>query len=612
LRDVQNRLTWVLCLVAVGMFALVGQLYRLTIEQATDWQVQAEDNMLRSMPILGPRGSIFDRHGRALATSEPAFAAVLTNQESAYVNQILLKLSVLLANGDPARAEEIAETVLRRVAEHRKQERLFEPVVIARKLDNAIVSTFMERRQEFSGVVLITESARNYPGMQLAGSLLGFVGAISSDQLGTPAFPKYYGDEIVGKDGLELFYERELQGKRGQRSVIVNYSGRPMSTPEEQTPDSGHNLYLTLDLELQRVAENALAVQIEWIKTQNDPEAKPIRGALVVQDVRTGAILAMASYPTFNPNLFSNDLTDREWQKLVEDPAQPLKNWAVMAYSPGSTYKMGVGLAALEYGVIGSRAQIECLPVYWRYHQPANWLPYSQGYADVARALAVSCDPYFYEVGYLMGVDRLASYMDQFGFGQQTGIDLPGEQLGLNPTIASYGDRWHDGNILSISIGQGDVLTTPLQLANYTATIANGGVRYRPYLVQEIRSSSGELVRQTEPVVLGQVTASAASLSRIQEGMLMARTTSEGTAHRAFLGFPVTVAAKTGSAETGYFWANALTVAYAPYENPEIAVSVIVEGGAHGSWVSPAARAVMAKYFGVDEVHIPGNPGKSD
>lgn len=612
MKDVQNRVTWLLALLAIGLLLVTFQLYHLTVIQEGTWTVQAEENKLRVLSTQGPRGAIYDQKGRSLATSEPAFAAVLIDQNLEAVDRFLPKLSLLLTGGDVQRAMEMAERVRRRAVENKENWRQYEPVFIARKLDPNVVSALMERREEFPGVVLVTESARNYPAGSLAGSLLGYVGVVSSDQIKLPAFTGYQGDEIVGKDGIELYYERELQGKPGKRSVIVDLLGRPLGDSEETPPTPGHNLYLTLDMALQRTAEQALRTQMEWISQQNDKEANPIRAAMVVQDVRTGAIRASASIPAFDPNVFAGEISDTQWQELISDPAKPLQNWAIAGYAPGSIYKMSVGLAALELKEVGPYERIDCPTNYWLYHKPKNWTPYPQGPADIARALAISCDPYFYELGHRLGIDPMAGFLERFGFGRLTGVDLPGESPGNLPTQKSYGERWVPGQVLSVAIGQGDVLVTPMQLAGYTASIANGGSVYRPFLVDEITTADNQLVQSHSPEITSRLNASPDNLKRIQEGMRLAVTSPEGTAHLPFVGFPVAVAGKTGSAETGHAWSNGFTVAYAPYDKPEIAVSIVIEGGAHGSWVAPAARAVMAAYFGVAEEHVPSRAIKAD
>lgn len=581
---------------AAGLLLLGFQLYRLTIAQSDVWRDQAVHNMLREMPTHGPRGAIYDRKGRALATSEPAFAAVLTNQDPAHVARILPKLSMLLAEGDVEKAAEISSWVTRRVEENAASRYI--PLTIERKLSPAVVSALMDRRWEFPGVLLVTESARYYPNGPLAGSLLGYVGRIS-DELQEPEFQErgYYQDEMVGKDGIERFYEFVLRGQPGSSSVVVDPYGRPASDFQHKPPVAGNNLQLTLDLELQKLAEEVLRKQIEWIIQQNDKEAKPTRGAVVVQEVNTGAILAMASFPNYDPNMLVAGLTARQWEELQGRNDFSLINWAIQGFAPGSTYKMATGIAAIEAGAVGLNEQINCPPVYWRYHQPRNWKTYDDGPTNFARALATSCNPYFYEAGHRTGIDKLSAFMAQFGFGQQTGIDLPGERAGANPAELAY-----PGDITSVSIGQGDVEVTPLQLANYTAAIAAKGVRYKPYLVAAAHSPTGEVIYQHTPEALGVVEASDATWRVTHQGMRLAVSSPEGTAHSAFLGFPVAVAGKTGSAETGRGYAHALTVAYAPYDNPQIAVSVVIDGGSKGSWASPIIRRVMAKYFGIDDV----------
>lgn len=601
MRELTNRVTWLLGLFAVASLLLIAQLYRLTVAETAQWRYKAQDQMVRELPSYGPRGVIYDRKGRALATSEPAFAAVLVKQSASHVEAILPKLALVLADGDQEKAISIEERVRKRVKENTG--RTYQPIILERNLPSSVVATFMERRSEFPGVVLVTESARSYPQGAVAGAVVGYVGQISEEELGEEEFKGYYPDEVVGKAGLELSYEQYLRGQPGHTSLIVDPYGRPVEDVEETPAQPGHNLHLTLDLDLQRAAEEILAKQIEWIRAKNDPVARPVRGALVVQNVRTGAILADVTVPTYNPNTMVGGPSAAEWEQLQKVPGYML-NWTLQGYAPGSTYKMATGLAGLEHKVIGPYEQINCAARYWKYTNPKNWAG-DQGYADVARALAISCNPFFYETGDRMGIDKLHAFVDQFGFGHKTGIDLPGEQPGLNPTRESYGDRWWDGNITSVAIGQGDVLVTPLQLANYTAAIAMNGVRYRPYLVQEIRTSSGKVVKQREPEVIGQVQARPEHWQRIRQGMRQAVTSIEGTAHYPFLGFPIPVAAKTGSAETGTGTAHGVTVAYAPYDNPEIAVSVVIENGSSGFWTAPVARRVMAKYFGIEEKVLP-------
>ncbi|MFZ5822773.1 MAG: penicillin-binding protein 2 [Bacillota bacterium] len=603
MRDLQNRVLILLGVITVALLLLGLQLYRLTVAESAAWASRAMTQTQRELPSHGPRGAIYDRSGRLMATSEPVFAAMLIEQEWAHVERILPRLSLLLADGDVARAERIRENVREKVLEHVSGGRQYEDLIIESHLSQSAVATFMEQRSEFPGVTLVTQSARRYPFGTVASQVLGYVGAISASELESPEFNGYFPDAWVGKDGLELSYEKQLQGKPGTRRKLVDPTGRPVGMTQETPAEPGNNLVLTLDLELQKVAEQALLERMAWVNANRDEEANPIRGALVAIEVKTGAVLAMASVPTFDPNLFvkRGGMTTEEYNKYINIPEAPLVNWAISGFAPGSTYKMGVGLAGVQLGELKLNETVHCSKTYERDPTRANWYPFDQGFLALDMALAQSCNPYFYEAGYRVGIDRLAEFLAQFGFGQRTGIDLPYEDKGVNPTKASYGDRWQPGHVFSVGIGQGDVKVTPLQLAVYTATIANSGVRYQPFLVSEIRSPSGQLIERHEPVQAGVVQAAPEHWKRVQEGMRKGVTHPLGTAYTPFLGFPVPVAAKTGSAETGLGYANALTVAYAPYDDPQIAVAVIVEGGAHGSWVSPAARAVFAHYFGIQE-----------
>jgi penicillin-binding protein 2 len=587
--------------VVAATVLLTGQLYRLTITQSAMWRAQADEQRRRELPSSAPRGAIYDAKGRALATSEPAFAAVLTNQDPKQVTGFMPQLALLLSNGDQAKAEELAAQVIRRVDENRTA--LYRPIPIARNLPQRVVAAFLERKQEFPGVVLVTESSRNYTYGALAGSLMGYVGAITEDELeDKDRYKGYQPDEIVGKTGLEYFYENVLRGTPGHSNVEVDTYGRRVGDAEETPPVPGHSLYLALDMDLQKVAEEALVKQMAWIKTKNDPHAKPIRGALVVQNVRTGAILAMASVPTYDPNTMVRGLTTAEWEQLQNTPGFSFFNYAIYPFSPGSTFKMATGFAGLEGGAVGPFEQIHCTAQYWRYGNPKNWKSWDDGWQDVGRALATSCNPYFWEVSYRLEIEKMHQYFDLLGFGRRTGIDLPSESPGLNPTKESYGDRWQPGEVLNVAIGQGDMQVTPLQLANYTAAIAMNGVRYQPYLVEQVKAADGTVVMRRNTQPMETIPAKDETWQRLRQGMWQAANTPEGTAYTPMKGFPVKVGAKTGSAETGKAWYDATTVAFAPYDNPEIAVSVIIEGGSTGSWATPVVRRVMAQYFGINDV----------
>lgn len=598
MRDQSNRLTWFTAVVTLALLALCVPMYRLTVAQSA-WVSRADENMLRELTTFGPRGTIVDAKGRPLATSEPAFAAVLIDQDPKKAQAMMPKLSLLLAGGDAAKAAEMQNRVIARAVENKENMATFQPLTIERKLSPEVVATFMERRNEFPGVIIVTESTRLYPQGKVAGSVIGYVGQVTAEELKDPAFGDYLGGEMVGKNGIEQFYEQYLRGKPGSNEVVVDPWGRKVADSKDTPPQPGYNIKLTLDTKLQKVAEEALAKQMEYIRSRNDPQAKPVRGALVAQDVRTGAILAMASVPTYDPNSMLRDLTPAEWAEIQNIPGYYL-NWAIQSWMPGSTFKMATAFAGLEHGYLNRWTTIQCPAEYWKYDRPKNWTGYDQGPANVTRALAISCNPFFWEVADDLKIDNLHKYYDKLGIGKKTGIDLPGESPGNNPSKESYGpDRWFPGNVLAVAIGQGDTLVSPLQLANYVAAISMNGVRYKPYLVDEMRSASGELIFKTEPTILDRIEAKPETFKIIQDGMKQGVTASDGTPHRPLLGFPIPVAGKTGSAQTGKPWDDGTSIVYAPADNPEIVISVIIEGGGKGSWATSVSRRVLAQYFNV-------------
>lgn len=599
MRDWQSRVLVLVGFISAALILMGFQLYRLTVAESALWSHEAEYQVQKELESNGPRGAILDAKGRVLATSEPVYAAVLVDQDPKHVERILPRLSQVLAGGDQQRADEIAAAVKKRVTEHVDQGRQFEDLIVATQLTPSVVSSFLEQREQFPGVRLVRQSIRVYPEGPVAGPVLGYVQPISAEDM--ELYKGYPTNAIVGKSGLEKFYEKELQGKKGTRSKLVDPAGRPLGIIEETQPEPGSNLRMTMDLDLQRVAEQALVERINWIKAHPDKESNPIRGALVALDAKTGAVLAMASVPTFDPNLFATGMTEAQAAELFNNPGAPLINWALTGYEPGSTYKMAVGMAAAEEGVVGLHETVLCSPTYERDPTRRNWAGWNQGRLSLNQALSQSCNPYFYEMGYRLGIDRLAAYVDQFGFGKKTGIDLPEEDSGINPTKESYGDDWQPGNVFSVGIGQGNVRVTPLQLAVYMSAIANKGVRYQPHLVSEIRSPQGEVLAKREPVVAGTVKASPETWAEVQKGMWLGANDPLGTAYQYLRGFPIKTGAKTGTAETGRAWSNAATVIYAPYDDPQIVVAAVVEGGAHGSWIVPAVRAVLAQYFGIQD-----------
>lgn len=599
----------------MGLFflILVLQLGNLQFRQEAYWLRQADGNRLRENAILAPRGAILDRRGRVLAGNRPAYRVEIEPREVRDWDETVQGLARVLTADRPEQYGEVVEAIYRRVRD--QGGRLYEPIVVRRGLSPELTSRIEERRSDLPGVNVRSEPQREYALGPAVAHVLGFVGAIRPQDKEDPAFAGYRSDELIGLTGLERQYERYLKGIDGAAIVEVDHRGRPLREVGQRAPVAGNSLRLTIDADLQESAVEALRRQLDWIGRQTEARGwervlghpPATSGSVVALEVHTGAVLAMASWPAYDPNLFASGLVDPDYLRQLEgDPGQPYTNWALTPGAPGSTFKMLTGIAALERNQVQPGEVINCTGVYPDLHRPRDWAPGGHGPVDLKKAVAKSCDIYFYEAGRRVGISGIAEYAALFGFGRPTGIDLPGEENGVNPTPAykekAFGEPWWEGETLSVAIGQGYLTATPLQLAHYVATIANGGTRYRPYLLQEVRDPEGTVIARTEPEVLGRVPVSERSLQLVREGMReVAR---GGTAAGVFSRFSLPVGAKTGTAETGVRRPdNALFVAFAPYEEPQIAVAVSINGGVHGSWAAQVANDVIAAYFNLPPVH---------
>lgn len=445
----------------------------------------------------------------------------------------------------------------------------------------------------------ITAGAERAYNTTAAAHLLGRVGRMNEGEWAAYKAQGYSMDARVGKDGLERAFEAQLHGTSGLRTREYDTDGVVVGEVYTKVPEPGKQLRLTLDLALQEKTEQVLAERI--------PQLGAAEGAAVAMlDVRDGSVLALASYPTFDPITFS-DMYD----SLQSDPRQPLFNRALQGlYAPGSTYKMVTAVAGLEEGVITPDTQILDTGryTYYRTPQPRCWI-YRQtgkthGLETVSEAITDSCNIFFYDLGRRLGIDRLDAYARKFGLGEPTGIELPGEATGViaGPAFtASLGQTWYEGNTLSAAIGQENNSFTPLQLASYVATLVNGGTRYQVHLQSEVRSNDGrEILSQFAPNVLGQVTLQPETLAAVKEGMLAV--TQSGSVAPYFSKLSVPVGAKTGSAQvTGNEHANAVFVCFAPYDNPEVCLAIVAEKGGSGSELGRIAAEILDQYFNPPE-----------
>lgn len=472
------------------------------------------------------------------------------------------------------------------------------PYTIASDVSMNTVAIVKENNWEYPSIVVAQEQIRYYPNQELAAHILGNVGLIYQEEYEKLKDEGYSMDAIIGKQGIEYTYESDLRGFDGMRSV-ARMSGEGEQIVESREPIPGNEVLLTLDVEVQSVMEKTLKATIESAQQSGYTDCNA--GSAVCLDVNSGEILAITSYPGFNPAEYN-----AKYEEFLNNPANPLWNRALAGtYSPGSTFKPLTAIAALEEDKIEADDLIEDKGKYTYYkdYQPSclEWRNTGEGhgYVNTALALQDSCNYYFFEVGRRLGIDSLADYAKRFGLGQITGIEIGGEAEGL---VASREAReandgiWYAGDTLQAAIGQSDNLFTPIQMANYTATIANGGTRYRPHLLKAVKKTgTGEILRQTSIEVVDKIDISDENLNAVKNGMK--KVTEEGTAKSAFKDFEIAVGGKTGTAEVLNGSSNGVFIAFAPFDKPEIAIAIVLDHGGHGSTAAPIARAVFETYF---------------
>ncbi len=583
--------------VLIFFFAvLVSRLWYLQIQQGDKYRQLADSNRVRYVEIVPPRGNIFDCKGRAIVTNRPSFNVVLSREDSGLNDKMLKKMATILG--------EDVSVLLARIRKMAGTPGHI-PIRLAEDIDWDKVAFIENNRLELPGIRIEVVPRRIYHYGNLASHIVGYLGEISARELKASAAGIYQGGDLVGKMGLERLLEKDLRGEKGREYMEVNALGFEQKYLKSIKPLPGDDLKLTINMDLQRVAEDTMAAQNK-------------AGAVVAVEVNSGRLLVAASAPQLKLDEFVGGISRKAWQAMLDNPRHPLVNKVVQGqYPPASTYKLVTALAGLAEGVITPDTVFYC-PGYYRlgnriYH---CWKHAGHGAINLVQALAQSCDVYFYHVGQLLGVDRLAIYARKLGFGRKTGVEMQGEKPGLVPTAAwkmrRYHRPWQEGETLTVAIGQGFDLVTPLQLCMMTATIANGGTLYKPSLIESIRDPFGHLVEQFKPHVVGRLTGQAANLKIIREGMVEAVNSRHGTGRVARLK-GITVAGKTGTAQVVRlrqfkhmreedipykYRDHAWFTCFAPAENPEIAVTVLVEHGIHGgSAAAPVARAVLQAYF---------------
>lgn len=689
----RSRLIFLRALIALAVVLLIGRLWQLQMLAGEKYRLLADRNRLRQVNVAAPRGVIYDRNGEILARNRPSFSVIVIpgdlpqddendpeGKAAAAVLDHLLDIlgrpapdlgtgfSGRLTSATPAPAPTAAPAqgaakqptpeppmtiperqpwVMPRAEIEKKIEdgRLggaYRPVVVARYVKEATAFMIAEDAVNLQGIQLELDPIRDYPSGALTSHIVGYMGHIPEEQLQEYQDQGYLQDEQVGLTGLENTFEDALRGSPGRQTIEVDVHGRRVRTVGE--PDAaqpGHNLVLSLDLNLQRTATEALQKALD----ESEGFKKATQGVVVALDPRNGKVLALVSLPSYDNNFFAKGITTEAWDALTGDPDLPLFNRAISGrYPPGSIFKTIVAAAGLQEGVIGAQTRLgdgfdgSNDGVIWLPNQYFPWdrslaqpfvswnakYGYGHGMIPVRDALAVSDDIFFYELGggyperfSGLGSKKIAEYARDFGLSDPTGIELPGEVHGLVPDSKwkrlNYAENWLTGDTYNMSIGQGYILATPLQMANATAAVANRGSLWKPQLVDHITDDQGNIVRPFEPSLLRQAPVDPKDLDIVREGMYAATNWPNGTATRAIKVPGVIVAGKTGTAEFARddnkdgkpdrdekdnLPTHAWFTAFAPYVNPEIVVTVFVANGGEGSLVAaPIANKILNAYF---------------
>lgn len=570
--------------VVIVFLVLIARLVWLQLFQGDYYNSLAEGNRLRAIPLAAMRGVMYDRNGQILVGSRPSFMVTYVPTQGKMTDEEADKLSRLLNMP--------ADKILEKAG---KVKNSYVPTVLAQDLTPDVVTKVEERRNELPGISVDVQPIRYYPYDMMAAQIFGYVGQIDEDDM-----ERLKGEDGVsnvtqiGRAGLESYYDDVLRGKDGSRQVEVDASGSPVMEVERKNPVQGHNIHLTLDLNLQTALEKAMDTQIA--------QGIGVSGiAAVAVDPNTGAVLAMASRPAYNPNWFTRGITESEWKQINGNPNHPMENRVIAGeYPPGSTFKLITGAAALELKKITPDEMIFDSGRHWLVDM-RNAGGEALGWINFTEALAKSDNVYFYELGRRVGIDKLAEYAKMFGMGQKTGIAMRGEAAGL---VASeeykeknYHQDWYLGDTFNSAIGQGFQLVTPLQAAMIVSEVANGGIQYKPFIVSRIDNLDGTPYKIFAPEQTGTLEVSKTTLDLIREGMRNVAEES-GTAGSLFAGFPVQVAGKTGTAENFSGRDHGWFVAFAPYDHPRIVIAVLTEQGGFGASSSgPIVRAMLEEFF---------------
>jgi penicillin-binding protein 2 len=582
-----KRLKILAIILILIIVALISRLVYLQIYQGEYFGKLADGNRIRLVSTSAPRGIIYDRNDVPLVNNRPAFTVELLPSLEPVSPEVVDRLAKLLNLN--------AEDINNKIANHSG----FDPVTIKVDVTPEIISVIEEQQDLYPGVFIDTKPVRNYIYKTEGVHVLGYVSEISDGELEDK---KKSGDDsyklgdIIGKFGLEKYYDTYLRGTPGGEQVEVDVTGRPVQRLGMKEPVAGNNLRLTIDYHLQDAAERAMDEVLGQIGAQ--------AAAAVVLNPQTGEVLAMVSRPNFDPNLFALGISTKDWNVINNNPHYPLDNKAVTGeYPPGSTFKIITGTAALMEKVVTPDELIFDSGQHWIIPK-TNADGEALGYINFVQALAHSDNVYFYEMGNRLGIDRLAKWARLFGIGEKTGIDLSYEASG-NVACPEYkrkvfDEEWYLAETFDASIGQGFTLATPLQMAVVMSEAATGGKKYKPYLVRDIFDSNGNVIKHFDPVLVRDLNIDPAIAQLVQQGLHEVSTI--GTAASMFRDFPVPIAGKTGTAENSQGREHGWFVAYGPFDNPNIAVAVIVENAGYGATSAvPIGHKILTAAFGLDK-----------
>lgn len=583
----RNRITRLhtLLVVCLVLFAvLLGRMVYLQLWRGDYYAKQSDGNRLRQSRILAPRGIIYDSEGKELVNNLPGYAVVLQKQSS-YKPETLQRLSNLLQMP----VEEINAKI-------KASENFYEPIMLKNNLDQQMVTKIEEQRRYMPEVMLSVQPIRNYPYHELAVHALGYVGEVSAYEIEQGLFKNITQGSLVGKAGLEKTYDKYLRGEDGAFMEEVDVAGNVVKHYDSVQPIPGKNLKLTIDYDLQKELEAFTDKHLAFLRSSGiAPGARA--AAVVAIDPRNGAVRAMVSRPGYDPNWFVHGISSKNWNSINNDPNYPMNNKVITGeYPPGSTFKIVTGSAAFELKKVGLDEPIFDGGFHPMVPTMGNAGGEVLGWLTFIKALAMSDNVYFYELGYRVGIDNIEKYAHIFGFGERTGIDLEGESKGL---VASkkvkrkiWDEDWRLGDTFNAAIGQGFNLTTPIQLSVMLSIVANGGTKYQPYLVDSIINSDGSLFEKPKRAEGKHIDVSQQTIDYIRMGM--SATTQEGGTASYFAGLPKPIAGKTGTAENSHGRDHGLFVAYGPVDDPELVVVCIVEQGGFGS---VAAGPIVYKAF---------------